>query len=149
VGEVTREEYWAVAFDANEPDERRPSFYFWLNLLNLTPDQTRRVRGQAETVVGKYAESERAVVIETYRAIVEIATIRLRSGVTGPPASSYLVRVAADVTDPIDQLRDDRGTVLSWALKYRDDPDPAVAKVWETVAKGFNQMFFVRPESDG
>lgn len=143
------EDYWEEAIEADDTDstgEARPSFYFRLPLIGLSAEQARKVRTQAEQVLGHYAGAQRAVVAQTFRSVVALTTIRLRPAAQRRRGNVFLVRVAADATDPIDQVRDDRGTVVACALKFSGDPDGAIGEVWHSVASGFDRLFFVRPE---
>ena len=144
--EAVHEEYWAIAVDAEAHGEAEPSFYFDLPLIGLSEEQTRRVREQAEEVLGRYAASQRALIIQTFRSIARATTIRIEAGPGRAPANVYLIRVATDPTDPIDQVRDDRGHVLSWARRWSEDPDPAVAEVWRRVTSSFDKLHFEKPD---
>jgi hypothetical protein len=137
------EDHWAESFEATDQPPEGPAFYFRLPLLNLNRDQTERVREQAEDALGHYADRRRAIVSQAFRAIIQLTTFSIdRRYRRGRQGNVWLVRVSADPTDPLDHIKDDRGTVLSWALRFSGDSDPAIGEVWAQVAKGFDLMFF-------
>lgn len=138
MGEPVWEGY-LEGFDAREA--KGPGFYFWIPLVDLSPEQTGTIREQAEEVLGYYARSQRTIIVQTFRAIVRVTTIRLETPAPGPVrVNAYLVRVAPDPSDPLDQVGDDRGHIIARALALAEDPDPMVGKVWSRIAMGFDML---------
>jgi hypothetical protein len=134
------EEYWAESVDRGNSDE--PAFTFPLHLIDLSDEQTATVRSQAEQVVGHYAKKERAILLKTFRQIAKLASARLKRDRGSRTANVYIVRVAADPTDPMSHIGDDRGTVIAWAAQFMQDADPQIGEVWRQVISGFDSMHF-------
>lgn len=124
-------------------DRSKVGWYVWLPLIGLTEAQTRRIREQALEVLDRYGSSERATIVHTFQGIVDATEERL--GIRKPAhgaATHYLLAIAPDDTDPWAQIRDDRGATVAFALRYADDPDPAIAGIWRAIAEDFDELRF-------
>jgi len=128
-----------------EGTAKAPAWYLKVRLGHLSEEQLERVRQQAEALAGRYAMSERAILRNGFRGIVEATRRRLQSErVAGRPwvGVTFVIRVMPDETDPWSHIRDDRGTAVAHALQLAEDRDPGVAAVWRDVAEGFDVIHF-------
>jgi hypothetical protein len=66
---------WAGHISTGDPPG--PAFYVHLELLELSVTSTRRMREQASMVLVRYADSERAVIINLFRSVVDACDRRL------------------------------------------------------------------------
>lgn len=92
------------------------------------------------------ARSERAISGNTFGAIVEATEQRLSLGpavrATGLVPNVFLIDVLPDETDPWSQMRDDRGTVVAFMVRYAEDVDDAIATIWRAIAEDFDVIRF-------
>jgi hypothetical protein len=108
---------------------------FVVSLKGLDEAQTTRIRDQAAAALERQEPAGRATVDERLQRPRPV-------GASFPTAgpNRYQVSIAADPTDPLSHIYDDRGRVIAVALANADDPDELVAGFWRRVAEGFDYL---------
>jgi hypothetical protein len=130
-------------------DAPAPAWYLFLRIKGMTEAQVELVRDQAQVAVDRYADSQRAIILNTFRSIVTGCENRLGHVIyRGLPRNAWLLRIAPDPSDPWSQIRDDRGTAVAYMLRFAEVPDPRVSEVWRELAEGFDEIHFASGEPD-
>jgi hypothetical protein len=99
----------------------------------LSDEQCARISGQATSALEDWGAAQSvAVAVRTLKAITFLA---------GKGPDTYVVRVGPDDSATLAETVTIRAKTVAYAMLFNDDPDPAVAAVWQTVMDSFNIMY--------
>jgi hypothetical protein len=134
---VLHEEYWAESYLTGEKGQ--PAYNFLLDLQNLPPEATERVRAAAEELLMKQG-GHRTLVRNACRAIAQLCTVRLAYAPGSAPATVYVVQVVWGPKDDRELVLADLARIRTWALRMSEsDPNPDAQYVWGSIVEGLDR----------